>query len=145
MEDAWQRHGIGRHLVAHLGKGDLAVGGKTARDQDRWICFADEAGRSLRPPRGPHLVPPRPYADRYCYGQGLRTGRLAALVCLKSGQRTRLIFRTLAYHGRKGEPKGFKEFDFARLLDAADQQLGGPIALDAFVAHIALVANPASK
>lgn len=35
----------------------------------------------------------------------------------------------LAYHGRKGEPKGFKELDFARLLDAAHQQLGGPIVL----------------
>jgi putative transposase len=43
----------------------------------------------------------------------------------------------LAYHGRKGEPKGFKELDFARLLDAAHQQLGGPIVLvwDNLTAH----------
>jgi transposase len=43
----------------------------------------------------------------------------------------------LAYHGRQGEPKGFKELDFARLLDAAHQQLGGPIVLvwDNLTAH----------
>jgi putative transposase len=35
----------------------------------------------------------------------------------------------LAYHGRKGEPKGFKEPGFARLLDAAHRQPGGPIVL----------------
>jgi hypothetical protein len=43
----------------------------------------------------------------------------------------------LAYHGRKGEPKGFKELDFARLLDSAHQQLRGPIVLvwDNLTAH----------
>lgn len=34
-----------------LGEGHLADGGTTARDQDAWICFADEAGQSLRPPK----------------------------------------------------------------------------------------------
>ncbi|WFB05621.1 hypothetical protein LRS74_00270 [Streptomyces sp. LX-29] len=30
----------------------------------------------------------------------------------------------LVHHGRKGERKGFRERDFAALLDAAHQQLG---------------------
>ncbi|MEV5281845.1 hypothetical protein [Streptomyces sp. NPDC051994] len=29
------------------------------------------------------------------------------------------------HHGRKGEPKGFQEKDFARLLGVAHRQLGG--------------------
>jgi transposase len=54
---------------------------------------------------------------------------VAGLVCCKPGHRTRLIFRMRTYHGRKNEPKGFGEVDYARLLDAAHQQLGGPIVL----------------
>jgi putative transposase len=41
----------------------------------------------------------------------------------------RLIYRARIYHGRKGEPKGFAEADYAALLDAAHQQLGAPIVL----------------
>jgi hypothetical protein len=48
---------------------------------------------------------------------------VAGLCCYKPGQRSRLIYRTLLYRGRKGEPKGFRELDFIRLLDAAHQQL----------------------
>jgi hypothetical protein len=53
---------------------------------------------------------------------------LAALIAVKAGQRPRLIFRT--HHGRRGDKrKGFTETGYARLLDAAHQQLGGPIVL----------------
>jgi putative transposase len=54
---------------------------------------------------------------------------LAGLVCTKPGQRSRLIYRTRTHRGRKGEPKGFAEGDYAALLDAAHQQLGGSIVL----------------
>ena len=37
--------------------------------------------------------------------------------------------RTITHHGRKNEKKGFRETDYAALLDAAHQQLGGPIVL----------------
>ena len=63
---------------------------------------------------------------------------LAGLVCTKPGQRPRLIYRTRVYRGRKGQPKGFAEADYAALLDAAHQQLGGPIVLvwDGLNTHI---------
>ena len=59
----------------------------------------------------------------------------------KPGQRPRLIYRTRTYRGRKGEPKGFAEADYAALLDAAHQQLGGPIVLiwDNLNAHVSAV------
>lgn len=62
-------------------------------------------------------------------GKGSGRVSVAGLICTKPGLRTRLIYRMLVHHGRKGEKKGFREDDFARLLDAAHQQLGGALVL----------------
>ena len=52
---------------------------------------------------------------------------LAALIAIKPGQHPRLIYRV--HKSRRGESqrKRFTEADYARLLDAAHQQLGGPL------------------
>ena len=53
---------------------------------------------------------------------------LAALIAVKPGYRPRLIYRV--HHSRrawKDRRKGFTEADYAQLLDAAHQQLGGPL------------------
>jgi putative transposase len=62
---------------------------------------------------------------------------VAGLVCYRPGHRSRLIYRTLTYRGRKGDPKGFRERELAGLLDAAHQQLRAPIVLvwDQLPAH----------
>ena len=55
---------------------------------------------------------------------------LAALLATKPGHAPRLIYRT--HRPRRREMprrKGFTEVDYAALLDAAHQQLGGPIVL----------------
>ena len=53
---------------------------------------------------------------------------LAALIAVRPGHRPRLIYRT--HRARRGDKrKGFTETDYARLLDAAHQQLNGPIVL----------------
>jgi len=58
---------------------------------------------------------------------------LAALVATKPGRRPRLLYR--AHPGRRrggrneARRKGLTEADYARLLDAAHRQLGGPIVL----------------
>ena len=53
---------------------------------------------------------------------------LAALVATRPGCRTRLIYRTHTGRGHgKDRRKGFTEADYARLLDAAHRQLGGPL------------------
>ena len=66
---------------------------------------------------------------------------LAGLIATKPGQRSRLLYRTRTHRGRKGEPKGFAEADYAALLDAAHQQLGAPIVLvwDNLNAHVSAV------
>ncbi|MFE4819289.1 hypothetical protein ACFRFU_23230 [Streptomyces sp. NPDC056704] len=55
---------------------------------------------------------------------------MAALICTKPGRRPPLIYRIHLDRGpAKGRRKGFTETDYARLLDAAHQQLGGPVVL----------------
>jgi hypothetical protein len=53
---------------------------------------------------------------------------LAALIAVRPGCRPRLIFRTHRTR-RSDKRKGFTEHEYARLLDAAHQQLGGPVVL----------------
>ena len=53
---------------------------------------------------------------------------LAALIAVKPGQRPRLIYRVRSARLPRGDKrKGFTETDYAQLLDAAHQQLGGPV------------------
>jgi transposase len=55
---------------------------------------------------------------------------LAALVATRPGHRPRLLYRTHSSRRRSiGRRKGFTEADYARLLDAAHRQLGGPVVL----------------
>jgi transposase len=113
-----------------MGTGALAGGKRTAADLGAWLCFEDEAGQGLRPPTGRtwgrrgHTLVVRVTAA------GTRRVSLAALLCAKPGQRPRLIYRTLVDRGSgTRRRKGFTEADYARLLDAAHQRLGGPIVL----------------
>jgi putative transposase len=53
---------------------------------------------------------------------------LAALIAIRPGCRPRLIYCT--HRARRGDKrKGFSEADYARFLDGAHQQLGGPLVL----------------
>jgi transposase len=112
-----------------------------AADLGAWLCFEDEAGQGLRPPKG------RTWGRRgvtpvvAVSAAGSARVSLAGLVATKPGRRPRLIYRTRTHRGRKGEPKGFAEADYAALLDAAHQQLGGPIVLvwDNLNTHVSAV------
>ena len=103
---------------------------KTAADLGAWLCFEDEAGQGLRPPKG------RTWGRRghtpivRVTAAGTKRVSMAALICTKPGHRSRLIYRVHLDRGpSKGRRKGFTETDYARLLDAAHQQLDGPIIL----------------
>jgi hypothetical protein len=53
---------------------------------------------------------------------------LAALIAVRPGTGPRLIFRT--HRARRADTrKGFTEAGYARFLDGAHQQLGGPVVL----------------
>jgi transposase len=101
---------------------------RTAERQGAWLVFEDESGQGLRPPKG------RTWGRRgrtpvvtVTGGHNSRVS-LAALIAVRPGERPRLVYRVhRARHGDKR--KGFAEADYARLLDAAHQQLGGPLVL----------------
>jgi DDE superfamily endonuclease len=110
---------------------------RVARRLNAWICFADECGQTLRAGKATTWAPRGVTPLVSVTAAGNVRVSVAGLVCYRPGRRSRLIYRTMLYRGRKGEPKGFREDDFARLLDAAHQQLGGPLVLvwDGLNAH----------
>lgn len=110
-----------------MAAGGVAGGKTVAAERGAWLCFEDEAGQTLRPPKA------RTWGRRgrtpvvAVSGKGSGRVSIAGLVCVRPGQRSRLIYRTRTHRGRKGERRSFAEADYAALLDAAHQQLGGPI------------------
>ena len=75
-----------------------------------------------------HLGAPRPHPVVTVTGGHDTRVSLAALIATRPGCRARLIYRTRTgrRHGND-QRKGFTETDYARFLDAAHQQLGGPL------------------
>ncbi len=113
---------------------------RTAADLGAWLCFQDESGQGLRPPKG------RTWGRRgrtpvvtVTAGHNTRVS-LAALIATRPGCQPRLIYRTHLGGRRDGRRKGFTEADYARLLDAAHQQLNGPVVLvwDNLNTHVSL-------
>ena len=120
--------GAGRGQDRQVAGGDLAGHKSTAADLGAWLCREDESGQGLRPPKG------RTWGRRGHTPVVTATGghdtrvSLAALIAVRPGCRPRLIWRT--HRARRGDTrKGFTETDYARLLDAAHQQLDGPVVL----------------
>lgn len=115
----------------------MASGKRLAGRLNAWICFADEAGQTLRPAKATTWSPRGHTPIVKVTAKGNVRVSIAALVCYRPGHRSRLIYRTLTYRGRKTDPKGFRELELAALLDAAHQQLGAPIVLvwDQLPAH----------
>ena len=93
------------------------------------MCFEDEAGQSLRPPKA------RTWARRghtpVAVVSGKGSGRVSAagLVCFKPGARGRFFYRIRIHRGRKGERRSLSEADYAELVTAAHCQLKAPVIL----------------
>jgi DDE superfamily endonuclease len=109
----------------------------TAADLGAWLIFEDESGQDLPPLKGRTWR--RRGRTRVVKVTGPHNSRvsLAALIAVKPGCRPRLIYRV---RRRRGEDRrnGFTEADYARLLDAVHQQLGGPLVVvwDNLNAHL---------
>ena len=121
--------------------GDVGEGTRLAAVTGAYICFEDEAGQSLRPPRA------RTRARRGCTpvvrvsGKGSGRVSVAGLVCLRPGARSRLYYRMRIHRGRKGERRSMSEADYAGLITAAHQQLHAPVILiwDNLNTHVSTV------
>ena len=107
----------------------MGEGARLAAATGAWICFEDEAGQNLRPPKA------RTWALRghtpvvtVC-GKGSGRVSVAGLVCLKPGARGHLFYRVRVHRGRKGERRSMSEADYAGLIAAAHKELHAPVIL----------------
>jgi hypothetical protein len=99
----------------------------TARDLGAFICFEDEAGQGLRPPKGRTWAPRGARPVVRVRGAGGGRVSIAGVVCYRPGDRPHLFYHLLAYRRRKGEPKGFGWADYRDLIIATHRQLGTPL------------------
>lgn len=109
-------------------EGGLAAGKTTAAARGAWLCFEDETGQGLRPPKGGRSWGRRgqtPVVHVRAGGRG--RVNIAGLVCYRPGHRSRLIYRIRLYRARKNEPKALTWTDYRDLLTAAHQQLKAPM------------------
>ena len=95
----------------------------TAAERGAWICFQDEAGHTLRPPKACTWARRGRTPVVEVSGKGSGRISVAGLVCIKPGHRPRLLYRIKVHRPRKGERRSFAETDYAALLDAAHQYL----------------------
>ena len=99
----------------------------TARDLGAYVCFEDEAGQGLRPPKGRTWA--RRGARPVVRVRGAGGGRvsIAGVACYRPGDRPHLFYQLLLYRRRKGEPKGFTWADYRDLIIATHRQLAAPL------------------
>ena len=94
-----------------------------------YVCFEDEAGQNLRPPKARTWAPRGRTPVVSVSGKGSGRVSVAGLVCLKPGARDRLFYRVRIHRGRKGERRSMSEADYADLITAAHCQLHAPLVL----------------
>jgi hypothetical protein len=92
-----------------------------------FICFEDEAGQGLKPPKGRTWT--RRGARPLVRVRGAGGGRvsIAGVACYRPGARPHLFYQLRVYRRRKGEAKGFTWQDYRDLIIAAHHRGCGPL------------------
>ena len=109
--------------------GDLGEGTRLAAATGAYVCFEDEAGQNLRPPKARTWAPRGRTPVVRVSGKGSGRVSVAGLVCLKPGARGHLFYRVRVHRGRKGERRSMSEADYAGLIAAAHKELHAPVIL----------------
>jgi len=106
---------------------DVGEGSRIAAATGAFVCFEDEAGQNLRPPKA------RTWGRLGCTpvvrvsGKGSGRVSMAAWSCVKPDHRGHLFYRLRIHRGRTGERRSLSEDDYAALVTAAHHQLHAPI------------------
>ena len=117
------RRGGGRSVE---GRG-VAADKSAARDLGAFICFEDEAGQGLRPPKGRTWAPRGARPLVRVRGAGGGRVSIAGVACYRPGDRPHLFYTLLVYRRRKGEAKGFTWADYRDLIIATHHNLSAPL------------------
>jgi hypothetical protein len=99
----------------------------TARDLGAFICFEDEAGQGLSPPKGRTWAPRGARPVVKVRGAGGGRVSIAGVAYYRPGDRPHLFYQLRATHRRKGEPKGFTWADYRDLIIATHRNLSAPL------------------
>ena len=94
-----------------------------------YLCFEDEAGQDLRPPKARIWAHRGRIPGSRGVREGLRAVSAAGLTCFKPCARSRFFYRIRVHTGRKGERRSMSEADYACLVTAAHNQLHAPLIL----------------
>jgi transposase len=105
----------------------VAADKRTARDLGAFICFEDEAGQGLKPPKGRTWAPRGARPVVTVSGAGGGRVSIAGVVCYRPGGRPHLYYQLRVHHRRKGERKSFSWTDYRDLIIAARRQLAAPV------------------
>jgi DDE superfamily endonuclease len=108
---------------------DLGQASRLAAATGAYLCFEDEAGQNLRPPKARTWAPRGHTPVVRVSGKGSGRVSVAGLTCYKPGARSRLFYRARTHRGRKGERRSMSEADYASLVTAAHHQLHAPVIL----------------
>ena len=108
---------------------DLGQAPGLAAATGAYVCFEDEAGQNLRPPKARTWAPRGHTPVARVSGKGSGRVSVAGLACYRPGERSRLFYRARVHRGRKGERRSMSEADYAALVTAAHQQLHAPVVL----------------
>ena len=107
----------------------MGEGTRLAAATGAFICFEDEAGQNLRPPKARAWAPRGRTPVVAVSGKGSGRVSVAGLVCFKPDCRGRLFYRVRVHRGRKGERRSMSEAGYAGLITAAHSQLHAPVIL----------------
>ncbi|MFI0425237.1 transposase [Spongiactinospora sp. 9N601] len=105
----------------------VADGKTTAAGLGAYLCFEDEAGQGLRPPKGRTWAPVGARPVVTVRGRGSGRVNMAGVVAFRDGERPHLFYRLHVYRGRKGEPKTFSWMDYRDLIVATHRRLDAPL------------------
>jgi transposase len=99
----------------------------TARGLGAFICFEDEAGQGLRPPKGRTWAPRGARPVVRVRGGGNGKVSIAGVACYRPGDRPHLFYKPRVCRRRKGEAKGFTWTDYRDLIIAVHRELAAPL------------------
>ena len=108
---------------------DLGQASRLAAATGAYLCFEDEAGQNLRPPKARTWAPRGHTPTVRVSGKGSGKVSVAGLACYRPGARARFFYRARVHRGRKGERRSMSEADYAGLVTAAHNQLHAPVIL----------------
>ncbi len=107
--------------------GGVAAGKRIAAHLGAHICFEEETGQGLRPPKGRTWAPHGQRPVVRVRGRNRGRVNIAGVACYRAGHQSHFFFKLHVWRGRRGEPKTFSWRQYRDLIVMTHVQLGTPM------------------